>query len=296
MRGLLQLERDESGMRRAAVVDGLFGQVVRSDCGRRRAHEASQRSGCGKGRERRDLESEKRRRTAIMSPVDARQATLGGGDERVESAHAVAVLAAALDRVERDDAVVEDPPDEARSLAAVDRAREDLRMEVGGKGRDGRRDEREVVGDAVRGERARARERREAEGRDDGRDDCVVRRVDVQALVEREVLARVERRVGRRVELAERLLERAGEPLLNPPFADRGLRRLAERCERGRSAIARVSMYSREGRGRAGRTEDVVELDVVRVPEAAPLVLGEERAERAAAKRDKLVGAHELHL
>jgi hypothetical protein len=56
----------------------------------------------------------------------------------------------------------------------------------------------------------------------------VVRGVDVDVLVEREVATRVQRRVGRRVELAERLLQRPCEPLLHPTFADGGLRGLTE--------------------------------------------------------------------
>lgn len=69
----------------------------------------------------------------------------------------------------------------------------------------------------------------------------VVRGVDVDVLVEREVTTRVQRRVGRRVELGERLLQRPREPLLHPTFADGSLRGLTKSyaCETGQRILLR---------------------------------------------------------
>jgi hypothetical protein len=59
----------------------------------------------------------------------------------------------------------------------------------------------------------------------------IVRRVDVEALVEREVLGRVPSRIRCRVELAQRLLERPRDPFLHPALTDGGRRGLTVRVD-----------------------------------------------------------------
>lgn len=164
--------REEEGSttsRRRTTVDGrVRWVVVRLHC-RQRVNSVS---GVDSTKEdelkwRKD-DGERRELTAVVRPVDALKVLLRCRHKRAKLAHPLVVLDTTRQVRKRDDAVVEDPPDKAVLVGGDERrrwARQDLRVKVGGEGRDGGGDEGEVGGDVVVGEGARTGERGEVEGR-----------------------------------------------------------------------------------------------------------------------------------
>lgn len=94
--------------------------------------------------------------TAVVSPIDRVDALPRRRNELVQSAPSLlgarpllAIILASRDVGERHNTIVEHPANLPRR-SAVDLTRSNLRMKVGGEGRDVRGSEGEVVGDMIR--------------------------------------------------------------------------------------------------------------------------------------------------